>query len=434
MITARVFRQFSIAAVVAIVGGLAFTRTESRFTRESRNAAPARDGAVGANEPGFSERADRDVQISVWNQALTADPISAIAMGQLAALHLQRAREGGTWEDYVQAESLARRSLGKRTNRNSATASTLVSVLLAQHRFTEAREVATELVLRDPDVPQYRATLGEVAMELGDDVAADSLFRSVWEQRSMLSIAPRVARWLELTNHVREARRLLITARREAMSRREIAKETKAWFHLRVADLELRSGRLRAAEAAIRDGLTVEPNDPRLLSAMARVADANGDYTQVVAWGERAIGLQLDPGTLGLVGDAYSAMGDSARAREYFETLEVAVSMQPGAYHRAWSLYLLDHGLRVNEVLSKAQAELTSRKDIYGYDVLAWALHKAGRQAEAQAAMRAALRLGTPDPLLTRHARAIIGVEGVVASNTSSPRRSPLRLSPRGED
>ena len=83
--------------------------------------------------------------------------------------------------------------------------------------------------------------------------------------------------------------------------------------------------------------------------------------------------------------------------------------MQPGAYHRAWSLYLLDHNLQVNDVLQKAQEELRDRKDVYGYDIVAWALEKSGRHAEAQEALRHALRLHTPDPLLRHHAE-VIGV------------------------
>jgi hypothetical protein len=50
---------------------------------------------------------------------------------------------------------------------------------------------------------------------------------------------------------------------------------------------------------------------------------------------------------------------------------------------------------------------VTTRRDIYGYDLAAWAYHKAGRHAEARAMMVHALRLGTVDPLLTAHARAI---------------------------
>jgi tetratricopeptide (TPR) repeat protein len=412
MMTARVMRRLALAAVVVTLGVLALTRGGFRSlhaspARAARSGAPGITGA--AREPGFSERAERDVQIKVWKQALDADSVSALAMGQLAALHLQRAREGGTWDDYLKAEEYARRSLAKRTNRNAGTAATLISVLLAQHRFTEARVIADELVQREPDIPEYRAALGEVAMELGDDATAEEMFRSVWSNRSTLTIGARLARWLEINNHVAEARRLLITSRDDALSRRDVASETKAWFALRVGDLELRSGHLRAAEQAFSLGLDIEPDDPRLLAAMARLAAARHDYRDVIDWGERAIGMQLDPATLGIVGDAYAALGNRSKADEYFKTLQVAVSMQPGAYHRAWSLYLLDHGLQVNDVLQKAQDELRDRKDVYGYDIVAWALEKSGRHAEAKQAMRQALRLRTPDPLLLRHAQ-VIGV------------------------
>lgn len=402
----RVLRLIGVGAVVVTACGLALTR----IPRAAASAAP-----VGAPRvSGFSERAERDVQIRVWHQALDADSTSAIATGQLAGLHLQRAREGGGWDDYVKAESFARRSLGKRTQRNAATASTLVSILLAQHRFTEARTIAEDLVRTDPETPQYRATLAEVAMELGDDVAADSLFRSVWADRATLSIAPRLARWLELTNHVPDARRLLISARDDALARRDVASETKAWFHLRVGDLELRRGRTETACESFKAGLAIEPDDPRLLAAMARYYAALGEWKNVIEWGERAIGIQLDPATLGLIGDAYEMLGQHNKADEYFRTLEVAVSLQPGAYHRAWSLYLLDHGLQVPSVLQKAEEELRERKDVYGYDIVAWALEKSGRHEEAKTAMRAALRLQTPDPLLMRHAR-LIGVGAAMA-------------------
>jgi len=414
MSTARVTHPTlitALVAVVAVLGAISVTRVASPSTTDAAAAAPPPPAALprepGFTERGFTERGDRDVQIRVWHQALDADPISAIAMGQLAALHLQRAREGGSWDDLRAAEGFARRSLRQRARRNGATASTLVSILLAQHRFLDARSIADSLVRREPDVPEYRATLAEVLMELGDDAGADSLFRSVWANRSTLTIAARLARWLELTNHVAEARRLITSAKVDAWARRDVASETKAWFALRVGDLELRSGRLNAAERAFREGLSVERDDPRLLAAMARLAAARSNHADVIEWGERAIGLQLDPATLGLIGDAYLAKHDTIKAAEYLETLNVAVCQQPGAYHRAWSLHLLDHGLHVSEVLEKAQAELRHRKDVYGYDVVAWALEKSGRRAEAQRAMRLALRLNTSDPLLWAHARAM---------------------------
>ena len=55
----------------------------------------------------------------------------------------------------------------------------------------------------------------------------------------------------------------------------------------------------------------------------------------------------------------------------------------------------------------KVREELRTRKDVYAYDLLAWALHKQGRHQEASSAMQLALRMGTKDPQLVRHAEAI---------------------------
>ncbi|MEO7362689.1 MAG: tetratricopeptide repeat protein [Gemmatimonadaceae bacterium] len=398
-------------AVVLLAGALAAGALS--VTRITRTSPPATSAAPAS---GFSELALRDEQIAVWKTALDADSVSALAMGQLAALYMQRAREGGSYDDYGRAEQYARKSMGTRMNRNGKTAVTLVSVLLAQHRFTEARDVASDLVDREGDVPQYRTLLGEVSMEVGDYATAGIMFDSVWSERAHLSNAPRLARWLELNNHTREARRILVDARNEAIMRRDVTKETQAWFELRLGDFDLRAGRPRAAEESFRAGLKIEPNDPRLLAAMARLSSENREYRDAIEWGERAIAEQLDPATLGIVGDAYAAVGDTAKATEYFHTLEVAVTAQPGAYHRAWSLYLLDHDLRVPDVLDKAQEELKQRKDIYGYDLVAWALYKSGRVAEANVMMKQALQLNTPDPLLMRHQAAIAKALPTVAA------------------
>ena len=353
--------------------------------------------------PGFSQLAERDAQIRVWHQALDADPTSAAALGQLSALHLQRAREGGGFSDYLTAESYARRSVAKRTNRNAKTAVTLVSALLAQHRFAEARDVAADLVRREPDIPQYRSLLGEVAMELGDYRTAGAMLDPLTRERGILSVASRLARWAELNGRTAAARGILEAARDDALTRSDVPSETRAWFEFRVGDLALRTGRLRGDEAAFRAGLAIEPDDPRLLAGMARLFALRGDAAEAVSWGDRAIAVQLDPGTLGVVGDAYAALGDREKAAEYFRTMEVAVTAQPGPFHRAWSLYLLDHNLRVNEVLGRAREELKQRRDIYGYDLAAWALHRARRDREAAAPMRAALQLGTPDAMLWFH-------------------------------
>jgi tetratricopeptide (TPR) repeat protein len=395
MVRAPLIGVLTVAFVAALWASRGVTASEVRA------ASPA-DAAAA-----MSEASRRDDQIRVWKIALSQDSASAISLGQLSALYYQRARETGVDADYPVAEQYAQRSIGLRTNRNGKTFVTLANVLMAEHRFGDAEKVARDLVELDPETPQYRALFGEIELELGKYDEAKRQFDLLYPFRSHLSIAPRLARWHELIGHGAYARKILNDALATSLTHREMPREQVAWFHLRAGEIEMRQGRLRSARELFEKGLRIEPNDYRLLSAMASLAVVEGRPKDAIDFGERAIAIKLDPATLGTIGDAYAAIGDKATAADYVRTMEVAVAGQPGAYHRAWSLFLLDHGRRYAEVLANARAELETRQDIYGYDVLAWALHRNGRNLEARIAMNSALRLGTRDALLDFHAGMI---------------------------
>ena len=402
-------------ALVAIVAVLVLGAGVVRLARAAaeRNArlhptvtAVAVPGAVWPNgaDSGVSPR---EREIALYADAVRSDPYSANFHVRLAALYLQRGRETGDYGDFQRAERNARASLKLRTQHNGPAFVTLASSLMAQHRFTDAFAIARQLVAGDPEVPQYRSLLAETQLELGDYQGAAASFDSVITDRGSLSVAPRLARWAELRGDTALARGMLVRVRREAAARSDLPPEQIAWFDLRVGDLDLRNGHLGAADSALREGLRVAPDDYRLLDAMARLSAVKHDWAGAISYGERGIATVLDPATLGIIGDAYAAGGDSAKAREYYHTMEVAVSRQPGAFHRAWSLFLLDHDRQVPRVLGRVRAEIATRRDIYGYDLLAWALHKSGRDAAAVKPMDSALSLGTQDAMLFYHAGVI---------------------------
>jgi tetratricopeptide (TPR) repeat protein len=345
----------------------------------------------------------RDLDIAFYAQRAERDPTAAADLGHLAALYLQRARDTGSNDDLLRAERVARLSLSHRAAHNGRARAILASALVAQHRFVEAREIAVELLVLDPERTSYLSLLAEIDLELGRYDEAKQLFGRLWLYRSDLAIAPRLARWEELQGHTEQARQLLLQASRDAARRADLPPGQQAWFHLRVGDLALRNGHLSAAERAIEAGLASLPEDHRLLAARARLEAARHRWRLAISYGERAIASALDPATLGLVADAYAALGDSAKASEYQRVMELTVRSQLGPFHRAWSLFLLDHERDIETVLTKARGELESRRDIYGYDLLAWALHKSGRDAEAREAMSHALALGTRDAMLFYH-------------------------------
>jgi tetratricopeptide (TPR) repeat protein len=348
-----------------------------------------------------------DSNIAFYERVARRDPTGGMALGQLALFYMRRARATGDYQDVLRSESAARKSLGNRGAHNTRARQALAASLLSEHRFGDALGVAQDLAGRDASSAAFRASVGEIQMELGHYDDARASFASVAGNTSDLSVAPRLARWLELEGHPDSAYRLMNASLLAVVDRRDVPAEQKAWFWLRLGDLQLRRGRIGEAAIDYQNGLAAHPDDYRLLTATAKLEGARHEWRKAIDFGERAVAVSFDPATLGVMSDAWAALGDSAKANEYAHAMEIAVSKQATAYHREWSLFLLNHGLRVPEVLAKTREELRTRQDIYGYDALAWALHASGRDGEARDAMRHALALGTQDAMLFYHAAII---------------------------
>jgi tetratricopeptide (TPR) repeat protein len=357
--------------------------------------------------PRFSEAEVLKMDLAFFQARVARDSLSARDFAELSRLFLQRARAGGGDGDLRRAETHARRSLRLRTGRNAEAFQVLGSSLMGQHRFAEARSVAERLVALDSTYRPARAMLGEIQLELGDYPAARRTFGMLLTSRGDLAVAPRYARWEELRGRPAEARRLLRAARDEASRRHEMPAAHIAWFHWRLGDLALRQGRPREAEKELKAGLAAAPDDNRLLDALARAAAARGRWSEAIEYGERAIARTLDPATLGLLYQVYAASGDSVKAEEYYHAMSITVLGQPDTFHRLWGLLLLDRGREVPTVLARAEREIEVRRDVYGWDLLAWALYRSGRPSEAREKMRRALALGTRDASLFYHAGII---------------------------
>jgi tetratricopeptide (TPR) repeat protein len=391
-----------LPAVLLVSGATWWTwsaRHEAAAAREARAAVA-------------SEHRRLVLDVAFHERRLREDPWSAADLARVAALYARRARETGDASDLRRAEAAARRALALREAHNGAAWGTLASALMARHEFPEALRAARRLVAMDSSLPSSRALLGELQLETGDYAGADSTFAPLLRWRGDPSVAPRLARWAELHGRHDDARRWL-RATGEALARRDdVPRASRAWVQLRLGELALQAGDVRRARAELLAGLRLCPDDARLHGALARVAALERRWNDALAHGDSALGGAPEPATLAVLSDAAAAVGDTAAATAYARALEVA-ALAPGAFpHRAWSLWLLDHDRRVGEVLDAARAELRTRRDVYGWDLLAWALHKSGRDAEARPAMAAALALGTRDAVLHAHAAAIAAALG----------------------
>lgn len=384
----------------AVVGltGVVLLALGSAVLRGSVKASPVLPAEVPA-----AELQHIDQLLATWTRAASTDPYSAMFPAQVAALHLQRGRLTGEYNDALVAEEYSRKSLAQRTQHNGGAFVTLAAALLEQHRFAEANQVARQLVAGEPNVDAYQSLLGQTELELGDYEAAKRSFGTITGPSSGPSTMAGLARWAEIQGDNRTALHLLRVAREATQKQTGETREEVAWYHMREADIELRRGHANAASNAVLAGLAMAPSDYRLLAARARLAARRGEWRDAVRYGEASTFNVLDPTTLAVVATAYGELGDTAKVVEVERAASAAVSGQGGTLHRTWAMYNLDRDRHVDSILALARHELTIRRDVYTLDLLAWAEFKRGALADARRHMDDALRVGISDPLLSYH-------------------------------
>ena len=196
------------------------------------------------------------------------------------------------------------------------------------------------------------------------------------------------ARFAELDGKVDQAIDLLRAAGRIADLLPDMPAEAVAWYHTMVGHRLIDSGRFDDGERACKDALAIFPRDYRAMTGLAEAAAFRRDWQGTLDWGRKAIEIcAQNPETLKLMGEAYAALGQTVLAERHYRLLQDLAHSFPRIYDRHWALFCADSGQHLDEALSVARKDLELRKDIHGYDTLAWVCFKKGLQTEAETAM-----------------------------------------------
>lgn len=423
------------AAVVAgQLGRLAFTATPV-------DEPPAVDGADGPSDAAEIARQEHDRiagDIVFWTKRLDTNPTDFVAATKLALAHLDSARATGDVTAYLRAEAAADAALRAQPDHLPAMAAR-AATLVALHRFAEARELATSILAVRRNDPTALGVLGDASLELGDTAGARSAFQTLSSTAD--SSAARVRRshlaFLEgdVSGAVEAAREALTAATDEGLEGPALA-----WYQSRLADVLVATGDSAGAAAAYETALQTDPLSYLAQSGLARVAAAEGRLDDALGHLDRAIAIVPLPELVARRADLFevrAASGDLERAVADRATV-LAIGDLAGeaanVHDRTLALYLADHGIDVARALRLAESEIRVRRDIYGYDALAWALRANGRLDEASHAMTRALALGTRDARLLYHAGMIaaeLGDEALAREHLGAALDLRASLDPR---
>jgi tetratricopeptide (TPR) repeat protein len=274
-------------------------------------------------------------------------------------------------------------------------------VLMNDHEFEKARTLAEQILAGDPESVTALGTLSDALLELGRYEEAARAAQRQMDARPGIAAYSRGSylRWLH--GDTRQAKTFI----REALAGRDARDpEAAAWTFVEAGTIYWHEADYGGADAVYAAALQWVPDYAAALVGRARIALAKSKPAEAVAFLEKAYRTRPLPETAWLLGDAYEALGDAARAVKAYAEVE----RQGRRGDRLTLAYFYAAKNRnIDEALKLIDEERATRGGIYVDDIYAWVLHRAGRTAEARKASDRALRLGTRDARLLYHAGAI---------------------------
>jgi tetratricopeptide (TPR) repeat protein len=310
---------------------------------------------------------------------------------ELGTVYVEQARITADPSYYAQAEGALDRSMELRSEDNDLALAGLGALANARHDFAGAEDLADRALAINPYSAMAWGVMADARTQLGDYDGAAAAVGRMLELRPGVASFTRASYDAELRGDVASARAAL-----EQALELSVAPADEAYCLTYLGGLAFSQGDLAEAERRIDVGRTVLPDDPALLLGRARVAAAKGETDLAARTYERVVRARPLPENLVEYGEFLLAVGNEKGAADQFAVLADVrrlfaangVSDDLGV-----AQFEADHGDPLAAVAA-ARAEFGRRQNVDAHDALGWALHRAGRDAEALEHARAATALG----------------------------------------
>lgn len=354
-------------------------------------------GIAGAALPAASAPAAA-IRSAVAAQA--AAPDSREHLVALAGASLDQVRHTNSVTDLARAERLIDRLL--REAPDEADSHTLdARRLMVAHRFTDALAAslrAEALGARDAVTLSMKA---DALVELGRYDEAEVVIQQLLDQHPGPAALSRAAHFRFLHGDVAGAIELAAQALRSSPA----PSFDHAWLALQVAELLLVHGQPDAARHISR---AAEADAPAAaLALQARISQAAGRPDEADDLLRQAIARQLRVEDLierWRLALARHDPPEITRQTAVLQGLAALDEASGGRDRRLFASWYADQTPRLPEAERLARAELAVRPDIFSHALLAWILHRQGRNEEARPHAEQAIARGTPDWTLRRQA------------------------------
>ena len=352
-----------------------------------------------------------DTRIGVYQKAVQANPKQVFAINHLAYAYVQKVRSTQDQSYSVMAVQLLNQALAIEP-RNYDSLVYLSLVQMSQHRFQEALVTARKAVSINADNSPAYGPVGDAAFELGRYDQAAEAYQKMIDLRPGTPSYSRAAYYRKLVGDGDGALQLF----RQAYDLADLNDpENRAWCLMQMGNIAFGMGKIPEAENIYLASLEIFPNYYNSLAGLAKVKVAQNKLDEAIRLFQKAIAIVPMPDFVAALGDAYVLKGNNVEAKNQYNLVEyigLISEINQDIYNRQLALFYADHDIKLQQALDLAAAELRIRKDVYGYDAMAWCLYKNGRISEAVANAENALKMGTQDAMLFYHAGMIYAKAG----------------------
>lgn len=392
-------RALSGAAVVAVAGAL--------LTVGAAGEPPA--DTVSAQAPEMTE-------IARMQADLDRVPGNARGWAELGAAYLSESRTTADPSFYAKAEAAYVRALALRPADDVALAGA-GALAAARHDFAAALTLADRALTENPYSATAAAVRVDALTELGRYDEALSALRELADVRPGVDVSTRASYAFELRGDVTRARDALL----EAVELATLPADA-AFAHHYLGRLAFAEGDLAAARRSYDDALTADPRHLPSLVGRAEVLAASGDVPAALAELRDAVEQRPAPEALIAYGELLEATGQREQAAEQYAVLRATQQLFAANgqdVDTELALFEADHGTPEAAVTFAEKAYAARPRSVVTQDAYAWALHRAGRSAEALPVARDALRLGWRNPAML----ARVGTIEAAAGDRATARR-----------
>ncbi len=394
------------AVSAVIVGGVFLLVSVSGFYTASvdgQNATQQQAAATAPVDPVTGA-------IEAAQQRLEKVPGDYVTWAALGAAYVEQARITADPSYYDKADGALQQSLLLRPEGNDAALTGQGALANARHDFAAAADAAGRALTVNPYSATAWGVLTDARTQLGDYPGATEALHRMLELAPGIAAFTRASYDAELHGDSANARAALEQALQAAQST-----SGKAYCRTYLGALAFSTGDLEEAAAQFAAGLQIAPDDPTLRLGQARVAAARGDVNQALAAYAAVVDARPLPEHFVEYGEYLEFLGRDGEAAQQFalvETVRQLFAANGVTDDLSSALFAADHGDPATAVAS-AQTEFERRQNIDANDALAWALHSAGRDAEALPHARTATALGGPNASFLYHRGAIEAALGL---------------------